>query len=252
MTRSPIDIATQHTVRFLAQRLSPGSIILEIGCGEGDVALALKQAGHDVTAIDGDEDAVKNAAAKGVNAICATWPHDAASDYDAIIFTRSLHHIHDLDGAISAAKNCLRLNGQLLVEDFAFETADEKTAQWLLESITEGPLAGMLTAPQNSFLGNLLASKAPLDAWRNDHDHDLHSIQKMAAAVSAEFNRCDVELAPYLYRYLIPCLPDAIEVCDLLKTFYEAEKAAIKEGAILPIGRRIIAEKREHPMPSGI
>ena len=252
MTRSPIDIATQHTVRFLAQYLEPRSDVLEIGCGEGDLALSLKQAGHGITAIDGNEEAIKKAAAKGVNAIQASWPNDIASDCDAIIFTRSLHHIQNLVGAISTAKNCLRVNGKLLVEDFAFETADEKTAQWLLDNITKGPLTDILTPPQHSFLASLLASNAPLDAWQNDHDHDLHSIQKMTAAVSAEFNKCDVELAPYLYRYLIPCLPDGIEACDLLKAFYEAEETAIKEGVILPIGRRIIAEKREDPMPSGI
>lgn len=48
----PIDIATGETVAFLAANLPRGSRVLEVGCGEGHVALALRDRGCRVLGLE--------------------------------------------------------------------------------------------------------------------------------------------------------------------------------------------------------
>jgi SAM-dependent methyltransferase len=50
----PIDIPTRATADFLASHLPGGAELLEVGCGEGDVAAELARRGYRMTAIDAD------------------------------------------------------------------------------------------------------------------------------------------------------------------------------------------------------
>ena len=126
----PIDIATRTTSEFIGFHAGPDANILEIGCGDGDVALALQEKGLRVVAIDSDGAAVARAREKSVNAFEAHWPEFSSDQMGAIAFTRSLHHVHDLAGSINAACARLKSDGILLVEDFAFNHVDERTCVW--------------------------------------------------------------------------------------------------------------------------
>ena len=69
------DIATDFTLDFVRPQLPPGSIrILEVGCGDGAVAARLEQSTTAVVAIDADEDSVRAARKRGVDARRADWP----------------------------------------------------------------------------------------------------------------------------------------------------------------------------------
>ena len=64
--------ATAYTLGFVRDSLPKGSrSILEVGCGDGALAVALMGEGYDVLAIGNDGDCVKKARALGVNAMRA-------------------------------------------------------------------------------------------------------------------------------------------------------------------------------------
>ncbi len=237
----PVDIATKHSLDFIQTYAREKSDVLEIGCGEGDVAQMLQSSGYRVTAIDGDNHAVATARAKGVNAARARWPDYQSGKTDVVLFTRSLHHIHDLDGAVTAAQMRLHDDGFLLIEDFAFNEADDRTSNWFAAQLRSDPLANLLMEMPGSFAKKVLCASEPHAAWHSDHDHDLHSIQAMEAAVTARFDVKAIHRVPYLYRYLIPVLPQTKEAAGVIETFFRKEEQMIASGSIVPIGRRIAA-----------
>src|SRR5438067_13415327 len=67
-------------------------------------------------------------------AIVASWPtFDSSVSFDAIAFTRSLHHINPLRQAIVRARELLNPNGFLLIEDFALDDVNEATIAWFVK-----------------------------------------------------------------------------------------------------------------------
>ena len=52
MIGKPLDVATDETVRFASSNIPRGAMVLEIGCGSGDVAAAIQRLGYGITAID--------------------------------------------------------------------------------------------------------------------------------------------------------------------------------------------------------
>jgi 2-polyprenyl-3-methyl-5-hydroxy-6-metoxy-1,4-benzoquinol methylase len=120
MTRAPV--ATQYSYEFVRRHLpASASSILEIGCGRGELAARLRQESHQVLAIDSDADCVAEARKFGIEAEVANWPADIAASFDAVLFTRSLHHIHELEQAVEAALAKLNAGGCIIVEDFRAE-----------------------------------------------------------------------------------------------------------------------------------
>lgn len=244
MVRQPIDIATRHSLEFIKAHLPTPGTILEVGCGDGELAAALIANGFELAAIDSDKDAITKAQEKGVNAIEKEWPANLSMTVDAILFTRSLHHIHPLDEAISAAHNLLNPHGTILVEDFAFDGADTKTINWFMGTLRHPDFAAALTPPEGSFISSLLQADDPVNAWNDDHNHHLHSIGSMRDTIAKTFDQVETLDAPYLYRYLIPALAKTNEAAEILDTFLNQEAAAIKAGEIFSVGKRIIAKSR--------
>src|SRR5215510_2943616 len=113
---------TRSTYIFVKRFLPPsGGRILEVGCGAGELAASLSKDGYAVVAIDSDRDSIAAAQLLGVDARIATWPDFNDGEFDAVLFMRSLHHIHPLDASIRRAEESLAADGPLIVEDFAYE-----------------------------------------------------------------------------------------------------------------------------------
>jgi len=93
----PSDVPTRETLKFLQSHIPVGATILEVGCGKGEVACELLKRGYHVSGLDSGPEVVTSAQAHGVPAVVASWPKFASSvSFDAIAFTRSLHHINPL------------------------------------------------------------------------------------------------------------------------------------------------------------
>ena len=239
----PVDVPTRETAAFVMSQLVAGARVLEIGCGEGDVASILLNRGYGVIGVDASQEAVARAQQRGVAAVCAAWPEFECDAVDAVAFTRSLHHIAPISRAIHKAHELLTYKGVLLVEDFAFHEADETTINWFLETLRSSAGGGLIQPVRGEFVTDLLGADDANVVWREGHDHDLHTMATMTEAIAEEFMPQDTCAVPYLYRYLIPVLPDTPQATQFLEGVFEEEARLGGKSDIVLIGRRIVASR---------
>lgn len=233
----PIDVATAETVAFLTQHLPRTAQLIEVGCGKGHVAQALQERGYRVVGLDADGETVATAKERGAPVIQATWPDFESAPVDAIAFTRSLHHIGDLQQAVKKARDTLKPQGKLLVEDFAFDIADEVTIAWFIDVVRNQAL---VNASANDFVSELIGSDDPAATWRQHHSDEVHSAEAMKCCIAEHFNIEETSSVPYLYRYLIPTLPATSDAVAFLQQLLRDEAQQGRTGQIALIGWRII------------
>lgn len=249
----PVDIPTTETVAFLARHSPAGATVLEVGCGDGAVAAAMMDRGLRVIGVDADPQAVVQAQGRGVSATWARWPsferqdmecHDfQRHDVDVVAFTRSLHHISPLYGAIRKARELLTNPGVILVEDFAFDAANDPTITWFVKTLRSAMDLGLTRRVPGELATDLLEMENPKVAWQESHHADLHTIATMNRAIAAEFVVQEHGAVPYLYRYLVPVLPETQAAAEFLKGVFDDEAHRGRQGEIELIGRRIAASR---------
>jgi SAM-dependent methyltransferase len=98
-------------------RLGERGRLLDVGCGRGDLAAALRRGGWEVAGLDPSASAVEAARALGVDARVGTiedapWP---AESFDALVFNHSLEHVPDPLDTLGRAARLLRPGGRLAV-----------------------------------------------------------------------------------------------------------------------------------------
>ena len=232
---------TRFTYDFIRQFLPRAcKRILEVGCGTGELAARLLQDGFKVTAIDSDNDSIVAARLLGVDAHMACWPDFNDGRFDAVLFTRSLHHIHPLQEAVKCASDCLRDGGRIIVEDFAYESTDENTLRWFTSVSRILDAAGLLNEG-NELLDEIVFNGGGLEAWRNNHDHDLNSAAQIGAQLDATMSQVTTKNAPYYFRYLARAVGHLEKRDAIIQAVAEQETALISAKAIISLGRRFIA-----------
>ncbi|MGI9263783.1 MAG: class I SAM-dependent methyltransferase [Gammaproteobacteria bacterium] len=238
---SPIEIPRAATSEFVTSQVKAPADILEIGCGEGHLLLPLAERGYTVVGVEADLEIVARAQANGIPVVLATWPDYSPTPADAIIFTRSLHHIEQLEPAVEAAAAALKPGGSLLVEEFAFDAPDQRTIEWFVEICRSEAGLVLVDYGKDEVMKGLLSSRDPVEAWKASHDHDLHTIKAMTETVARHFETGDVFEVPYLYRYLASVLPDEEEAVDFLLHVRDEEARLGETGEITLVGRHIVA-----------
>jgi SAM-dependent methyltransferase len=234
---------TQFTRDFIKRSLPAGARrVLEIGCGSGELAASLLQDGVSLIAIDNDADFIAAARGLGVDARIAAWPDFEGGLFDAVLFTRSLHHMHPLDKAVQRAADTLVIGGRLIVEDFAYETADEKTLQWFANVIDQLDGADLLVKGDD-FLSTLRSRNETLKIWRENHESGLHTAAKVFAEIRRVFGETQCEEAAYYFRYLSRAIVPNADRDKVLQDLAEQETELIARGTILALGRRFVAER---------
>jgi SAM-dependent methyltransferase len=238
----PTDVPTRETLEFLISRLPVGAKVLEVGCGEGQVAWELLQRGYHVTGLDSDSEAIAKAQARGVRAVVASWPKfDSSVSFDAIAFTRSLHHINPLGEALDHAQGLLNPTGLLLIEEFAFEEANEATIDWFVKVLRSQQGKALIKPVAGQLVTELLASTEVMNVWHRNRGHDLHSITTINDAIAERFVARETQSVPYLYRYLVPVLGDTSEASSFVNEVLQQESLAGERGEIVLLGRRVVA-----------
>jgi SAM-dependent methyltransferase len=190
----------------LARLRPPPARVLEIGCGSGELARALAAARYDVVAID--PDAPEGELFRSVS----FEDFDEAGPFDAVVASRSLHHIHDLGPALDKVVRLLGEDGVLVLDEFAWDRMDDATA-------------GLYYARRGD----------PVEGWRErwqEEHHGLHTYETMRAGLDERFSERSFAWLPYLHR-------DADADIDEAE-----ERLLIEEGAICATGFRYVGEAR--------
>jgi len=189
-----------------AQLPSPPARLLEIGCGDGELALALSVDGYDVTAID--PRAPEGAIFRRVK----LEELDGALGFHAVVASLSLHHVESLGAAFDKVAALLQPGGTLVLQEFARERLSGATARWYHQQLRAWNEANVAD---------------DFDAWTQEAEHDLADVHPFAE-LRRELDRLFVERefveVPYLYAYR---LDDDIE---------PVERALIEAGAIEATG----------------
>ena len=234
---------TRYTYNFVKRFLpSQGGRILEVGCGAGELASHLLNDGYAVVAIDSDRDSLASAQRLGVDARMATWPDFDGGQFDAVLFTRSLHHIHPLDESVRRAAKSLAEGGCIIIEDFAYDSVDEKTLRWFRSAIRLLEAAGLLIV-DDELLEKILSKTETLDAWRQNHKHDLHTAAEIGAQLEKLFTRVIEDDTAYYFRYIAGVIAPSEKRYAVLQAFADQEETMAADGSIVPLGRRFVAAR---------
>ena len=195
-----------------------------------------------MTGLDSDPALIAKAQNRGVPAVVGSWPEFGISaSFDAIAFTRSLHHINPLFEAVGRARELLNPTGSLLIEDFAYDEADEATIGWFVKLLHSKQGTVLIDAAASQLVMELLSSTDPIDAWQHNHRHDVHSIRTMNEAIGKYFVVREARSVPYLYRYLVPALAETSEAAAFVSEVFQQETLLAQRSEVMLLGRRIVA-----------
>jgi SAM-dependent methyltransferase len=236
----PRELHADYQIAAIRSSLpEPPATVLDVGCGRGFLASALKGAGYHVTAIDPDADAVEAARARGVAAVRSGLSDFEGAGFDAVIFSRSLHHIEDLSDAVDRAARLLDDQGWLIVDEFDRGAADESTAAWFYGTSRLLTVAGVHT----ECASNHEEHTSPLARWSTEHA-DLHTGTDMLDAVGARFDLVDSTDVEGLWIYLCQELNDTDEGGRVAEALRSLECELLSAGTLAPVGLRFTARKR--------
>jgi 2-polyprenyl-3-methyl-5-hydroxy-6-metoxy-1,4-benzoquinol methylase len=112
---------------FVDRIIAAGPEVLELGCGEGNLALELAGHGSLVTAVDLSPERIERATARA-SSLRTLKPTFRVADvntmrmtkqkYDCIVAHDALHHLYNLDKVLDEASQALKQNGRLITIDY--------------------------------------------------------------------------------------------------------------------------------------
>jgi len=113
-----------ETANDLAQYIKPDDSILDLGCANGGLLLALKNNGYkNLTGIDPSVKCVDNVRSAGITAYEGSifdneflTSDEPAGKFDCIILSHVLEHVRDLETALINCRNLLNDNGLICIE----------------------------------------------------------------------------------------------------------------------------------------
>jgi SAM-dependent methyltransferase len=202
-------MTTADVVAFVRAALpAPPAHVLEIGAGDGELAIALRDGGYEVTAID-------PAAPDGVP-VQRVALLDVRGTFDAAVAVVSLHHVEPLEESCAHLATLVPAGGRLVVDELDVGRLDERAATWWL---AQRRAAGKVDEQ----------GPAELIAFMRHHVHALDSVLE---ALAPHFELGAPVPCPYLHRW------------NLDPGLREVEERLVARGALPAIGARVIATRR--------
>ena len=186
----------------------PPARVLEVGCGKGDLAVALDRAGYSVTAIDPRAPEGSIFRRVGIEEFSEPGP------FDHVVAILSLHHVEDIGGALDKIVSLLRAGGTLVVVEFAWDRIDGATAEWALARLPYASASGKRSwlerccrgrAHDGGDNGGHLHAEAHVARWADEER--LHDSGQMLEEIGCRSAQRSFSWWPYLY----PDLDDTSE-----------------------------------------
>ena len=243
----------QAWVRRVLPGCGRGLRVLEVGCGPGVLAERLIRDGVQLTAIDVSEEQVAEARARGIPAIVSDFLALDGRPFDAVLFTRSLHHIAPLEAGIAKIRSLVRRGGLVVADEFAHDEIDASTAAWFwdLQAVLEtcGALAPDVPRRHHGHGGHGYHRKDgpppadPVERWRERHVHEppLHGARMMISALEEAFQLRERDRCSYLHRYFSDRVDPGDAGTRLFLRARELELLRIAQQLVVPIGLRLVA-----------
>ena len=189
---------------------APPCRVLEVGAGEGELAVALEAAGYVVAAIDPEP--------RGghVHGVALADLMAEPGTFQAAVAIRSLHHVHPLAPSLERLADVLGPGAPLVIDEMDVVAFDRRAADWWLRQQAARGQARDVTAQQ----------------LVDEHRAHLHPLDAIAQALAAWFDLGAAVRGPWLYRW------------DLGASFRDAEERLISAGQLPAVGARIVAARR--------
>jgi SAM-dependent methyltransferase len=200
----------------------PPARVLEVGCGSGELALALSEGGWRVTAVD------PRAPESGPFVRAAVEELDAAEyePFDAAVAVLSLHHAGDVGVVLDKVCSLLKPGGVFVVDEFRKEhLADEATAAFYYHQRRSLLCAGR----RESGGGGRSPGGGSFESWfsrLSEHRAGVHEEGEVLAALEERFATRSLSYGPFLFRQGLDAEVEPLE------------RKLIEEGGIRPTGLR--------------
>ena len=132
--------------------------------------------------------------------------------------------------------------GRVIVEDFAYESVDEKTLRWFRSAIHLLEAQDLLIRG-SEFLDKIFSKTETLNAWRENHVHELHTAADVTEQLEKTFSRVTKENAPYYFRYIASAIAPSDQRDAILQALAEQEETLAADGSIVALGKRFVASR---------
>ncbi len=231
------DVALNHSQLFFTRVLSGKARVLEVGCGNGQLAWRLAHLGLDVVGLDIRLPADRPSH-PSLRFEQADFFQYKGEPFDAVIFTSSLRHLAPLEGAVRRARNLLKPQGLIAVEDFDLQAPDVATLRWYYE--TQSLLAHAGVLPVERVTGK--ENENPMVRWEAEHraSPPLNGGAQMVEALRAVGELAEVTRSPTLYRMVIATLGSSPRDLNVAEWLLATEQRRIDNGSLKGVGLRVV------------
>jgi SAM-dependent methyltransferase len=206
---------------FVHARLPPApASVVEIGCGPlGGFVPELRESGYEAVGVD------RNAPEGPDFRHMDFEQFEPSRPVDAIVASRSLQHVGDIDEILDRVTAALRPGGGIVVAEWAWERFDEPTARWCFARLDPSPAEepGWLERRRDGWLASGETWPAYFQGWAVQHG--LQRSDRILAGLDARFERTHCDYGPYFFA-------------DLSSGSEGDEQAAIDAGEIRATGIR--------------
>lgn len=218
---------------------APPRRLLDAGCGEGQLAVALAAQGYDVRAIDVDADMVAATRANGVRADRVNLIDYDDAPFDVVVCSLSLHHVDGLDRAVERIHRLLVPGGVLVVDELAWEQVDHHGAAWFFDMAAVLESAGLLRPRELH-----RPAVDPLARWitRHREEERMNTGESIVTEIERRFDVREIRRVPYLHRYLGGWLTGS-NATAVFERLAEVEQLRVMDRMVPPVGVQLLAQR---------
>lgn len=234
--------------------------VLEVGCGDGYLALDLARGGHSVIGLEPDDDRLRiarrtlaNSPQAGMGTLSyvaedlASW--QAPARFDAVVFNLSFHHLAPPSITTKSLRRLLTPHGRIVCHELAYDRLDLAGATWYAD-VTELAATIGIGSDMNR----------PPDIWLRDwlagfSERGALGFSAMKCALDAVAQTESLDWIPLLYLLVANRLLGSLPLAQgrrLVHFLEKSEHRRIAAGEMQAIGFRYVGCLRQRGLREGV